>query len=159
MDSKRAGVRDRDPQPTARRLKVRGADRRAVAHAEPVRRPDRREVCAHLVPPEGGYEVLRVLWDVVRFRGDLARMVDVTTREQARQPTTDLVASLRERAGERLKAPVVGPQRPMVATAIHLRDAARRLALDTCPPLQDWRQVLDFLVSRPAGLCRRRPDG
>lgn len=94
--------------------------------------------------------MLRVVWDVVRFRGDLARMVDVTTREQARQPPADLVASLRERAGERLKAPVVGPHGPMVDTAVHLRDAARPLGLDTCPPPEDWRHVLDFLVSSPA---------
>ena len=109
-----------------------------------------REVCAHLVPPAGGFTVLPLIWDVLRFRGDLARMVDVTAREQARQPTAVLVGALRERAGEQLKAPVVGPYGPMVDTAIHLRDAARPLGLDTCPPAEDWGPVLDFLLTRPA---------
>lgn len=109
-----------------------------------------REVCAHLVPPEGGYRLLPLVRDVARFRGDLARMVDVTTRELARRPTAELVAALRERAGERLSAPVVGPYGPMVDTAIHLRDAARPLGLPTSPPPEDWRPVLDFLLTRPA---------
>jgi hypothetical protein len=38
----------------------------------------------------------------------------------------------------------------MTDTAIHLRDAARPLGLGVCPPPEDWRPVLDFLVSRPA---------
>lgn len=109
-----------------------------------------REVCAHLVPPEGGFKMLSLVWDVVRFRGGLARMVDTTAREGARRPTAELVDSLRERAGERLKAPVVGPYGPMVDTAIHLRDAARPLGLNTCPPPEDWRPVLDFLLTSPA---------
>ena len=68
-----------------------------------------REVCAHLVPPKGGHRLLPLVRDVVRFRGDLERMVDVTTRELARRPTSELVAALRDRAGERLKAPASVP--------------------------------------------------
>lgn len=109
-----------------------------------------REVCAHLVPPEGGFKLLSLVGMVIRFRGDLERMVDVTAREEARRPTSELVAALRDRAGERLKAPVVGPHGPMVDTAIHLRDAARPLGLDTGPPPEDWRPVLDFLLTGPA---------
>ncbi len=109
-----------------------------------------REVCAHLVPPEGGFKVLSLAWNVVRFRGNLARMVDSTARDVARRPTFELVESLRARAGERLKAPVVGPNGPMADTAIHLRDAARPLGLGTGPSPEDWRPVLDFLLTRPA---------
>ena len=110
-----------------------------------------REVLAHLVPPEGGLSLRSLARDVVRFRGDLERMVDVTTREQARatEPRV-MVEQLRERAGVRLDPPVVGPPGPMTDTAVHLRDAARPLGLDVCPPPEDWRPVLDFLVSRPA---------
>ena len=121
-----------------------------------------REVCAHLVPPEGGFTTLSLVRDVVRFRGNLARMVDSTAREGARRPTAELVESLRERAGERLKAPVVGPYGPMADTAIHLRDAARPLGLDVCPPPEDWRPVLDFLLTGPAErgfVGRRRTAG
>lgn len=109
-----------------------------------------REVCAHLVPPAGGFRLLSLVRDVVRFRGDLARMVDVTTRQRAVAPTEELVADLRDRAGEQLTVPVVGVHGPMVDTAIHLRDAARPLGLDVSPPPEDWRPVLDFLLTGPA---------
>ena len=33
---------------------------------------------------------------------------------------------------------------------LHLRDAARPLGLDVCPPPSSWRPALDFLVSKPA---------
>ncbi|MBS2937450.1 maleylpyruvate isomerase family mycothiol-dependent enzyme [Nocardioides sp. J2M5] len=110
-----------------------------------------REVCAHLVPPPGGHRLLPLVGAVLRFRGDLARLVDVTTRERAAAtPTDQLVAELQERAGDRLEAPVVGALGPMVDTAIHLRDAARPLGLDVGPPPDDWRPVLDFLRTGPA---------
>ena len=121
-----------------------------------------REVCAHLVPPEGGFKILSLARDVIRFRGDLARMVDSAARDGARRPTAELVESLRERAGERLKAPVVGPHGPMADTAIHLRDAARPLGLDTGPAPEEWAPVLDFLLTRPAErgfVGRGRTDG
>jgi uncharacterized protein (TIGR03083 family) len=109
-----------------------------------------REVAAHLVPPAGGYTRRGLAWQVVRFRGDLDRMVDVTTRREARRPVAELVAALRERAGTELSAPVVGAAGPMADTAIHLRDAARPLGLDVDPGPSAWLPVLDFLVSRPA---------
>jgi uncharacterized protein (TIGR03083 family) len=110
-----------------------------------------REVLAHLVPPEGGFTVWRLAKEVARFRGDLERMVDVTTRERAREVEPEvLVAQLRERSAMRLDPPVTGAAGPMADTAIHLRDAARPLGLDVCPPPEDWRPVLDFLVSKPA---------
>lgn len=118
-----------------------------------------REVLAHLVPPEGGLKVVGLAWDVLRFRGDLERMVDETAREKARKvPTETLVAQLRDRAGVRLDPPVVGPGGPMTDTAIHLRDVARPLGLDVNPPAEDWGPVLEWLVSKPAtkGFMPRR---
>jgi uncharacterized protein (TIGR03083 family) len=109
-----------------------------------------REVCAHLVPPKGGLSVLSLAWDVIRFRGNLERMVDATARRDAARPTDELVGALRDRADTRLNAPVVGPHGPMVDTAIHLRDAARPLGLEVCPPPEDWARVLDFLLTPPA---------
>jgi uncharacterized protein (TIGR03083 family) len=109
-----------------------------------------REVCAHLVPPEGGVSVLALARDVIRYRGNLERLVDGTTRREAQRPTDELVRDLEQRAGVRMKAPVVGPFGPMVDTAIHLRDAARPLGLDVCPPPEDWARVLDFLLTPPA---------
>jgi hypothetical protein len=43
-----------------------------------------REIVAHLVPPAEGFPIWRVALRTIRFRGDLNRLVDETTREQAR---------------------------------------------------------------------------
>lgn len=109
-----------------------------------------REVCAHLVPPERELRPLTVLGVLVRYRGDLARWVDEETRREARRPTAELVARLRDRADMRRTPPIIGARGPMVDTAIHLRDAARPLGLEVNPPPADWLPVLDFLVTKPA---------
>ena len=110
-----------------------------------------REVAAHLLEPlETGVGTLKLLVYLVRYRGSLDRMVDDTARKAAARPTDELVTGLRERASTRLTPPVIGPFGPMTDTCIHLRDAARPLGLDACPPPASWRPALDFLVSKPA---------
>ena len=110
-----------------------------------------REVAAHFLEPlETGVGTLKLLVYLVRYRGSLDRMVDDTARKAAARPTDELVTGLRERASTRLTPPVIGPFGPMTDTCIHLRDAARPLGLDACPPPASWRPALDFLVSKPA---------
>lgn len=110
-----------------------------------------REVAAHLLEPlETEVNTLTLLAYLVRYRGSLDRMVDDTARTVAARPTDELVSGLRERASTRLAPPVIGPLGPMTDTCIHLRDAARPLGLDVCPPPASWRPALDFLVSKPA---------
>jgi uncharacterized protein (TIGR03083 family) len=110
-----------------------------------------REVAAHLLEPlETEINTLKLLAHLVRYRGSLDRMVDDTARTAAARPTDELVSGLRERASTRLAPPVIGPLGPMTDTCIHLRDAARPLGLDVCPPPASWRPALDFLVSKPA---------
>jgi uncharacterized protein (TIGR03083 family) len=110
-----------------------------------------REVAAHLLEPlETQVGTLKLLIHLVRYRGSLDRMVDDTARTVAARPTDELVSGLRERASTRLTPPVVGPLGPMTDTCIHLRDAARPLGLDVCPPPASWRPALEFLVSTPA---------
>jgi len=121
-----------------------------------------REVAAHLVPPEDGFSRWRIVRDVVRYRGDLDRMVDEGARREAARPTAELVADLRERAGVRLRPPVTGAGGPMTDTGVHLRDAARPLGLDVNPAPEVWRVVLDFLVSPKAArgfMPKDRLDG
>jgi len=121
-----------------------------------------REVAAHLVPPAGGHRRLALVAEVVRFRGDLHRMVDVRTRELALRPPEELVALATERAGVQLDAPGIGPLGPLVDTAIHLRDAARPLGSAAMPDPASWPWVLDFLSSRLATrgfVSRGRLDG
>lgn len=49
-----------------------------------------REVCAHLIPPETRHLRRRLVREIIRFRGDLDTMVDVTTRRSPRdrRPTS-----------------------------------------------------------------------
>ena len=140
---------------TANRLLA--ADMFATLTAEQWRTPSLcagwtvREVAAHLLEPlETEVGTLKLLISLVRYRGSLNRMVDDTTRKVAARPTDELVTGLRERASTRLTPPVIGPLGPMTDTCIHLRDAARPLGLDVCPPPARWRPALDFLVSKPA---------
>jgi len=109
-----------------------------------------REIAAHLVPPPNGLSFWSLAGQVLRYRGDLDRMVDDTTRRAAQRPTEDIVRELRERAGVRLKPPATGAAGPMADTAIHLRDAARPLGLNVNPEPVSWVPVLEFLVSKPA---------
>lgn len=109
-----------------------------------------REVAAHLVPPADGFKVLPVVWRMIRFRGNLNRMVDVTVRHDAQRPVESIVTELRQRASVELSAPGIGPAGPMTDTAIHLRDAARPLGLQVNPEASTWLPVLNFLVSKSA---------
>lgn len=121
-----------------------------------------REVCAHMTPPASDVGVLGLVGMLVRHRGDLHRMVDATARADATAPTATLVARLRERADRTFAPPGIGALGPLTDSAIHLRDAARPLGLDVCPPPSHWRPVLDFLTGPRArrGFVRRgRLDG
>ena len=122
-----------------------------------------REVAAHLLEPlETKVGMFGLLLYLVRYRGSLDRMVDDTARKVAARPTDELVTGLRERASTRLTPPVIGPLGPMTDTCIHLRDAARPLGLDVCPPPASWRPALNHLVSKPASrdfIPRDRLDG
>jgi uncharacterized protein (TIGR03083 family) len=109
-----------------------------------------REVAAHLVPPESGLSPISLAGQIIRYRGDLNRMVDETARRAAKQPVEEIVRQLRDRASVRLKPPVVGAAGPMADSAIHLRDAARPLGFAVNPEPPAWAPVLDFLVSKPA---------
>ena len=110
-----------------------------------------REVASHFLEPlETEVGTLKLLIYLVRYRGSLDRMVDDTARKVAARPTDELVTGLRERAATRLTPPVIGPLGPMTDTCIHLRDAARPLGFDVCPPPASWRPALDFLVCKPA---------
>lgn len=118
-----------------------------------------REVAAHLVHPlQDDLRLHRVLWSIVRYRGDLERVIDDRTRAMAARPTADIVALLRELASTRVSPPFVGPGGQLADTCIHLRDAARPLGLSTTPPPEAWRAALDFLTS-PQGTRGFLPRG
>jgi hypothetical protein len=71
-----------------------------------------RQIAAHLLPPAGGFSIGKLAWRVLRFRGNLDRMVDVTKRREAQRPAAELAGDLRRRASTRLSAPVIGAASP-----------------------------------------------
>ena len=118
-------------------------------------------VAAHLVQPMlVGFG--RFLLTAVRYRGDTDRTVDHVTRRLARRSRAELIALLRDHAGDRVSPPRVGPMGPFAETCIHLRDIARPLGLTADVPLLHWRLLADYLVSAtvaPALVPAGRLDG
>ena len=57
-----------------------------------------REIAAHLVPPPNGLSLWSLAGQVIRYRGDLDRMVDDMTRRAAQRPIEDIVRELRASA-------------------------------------------------------------
>ena len=92
----------------------------------------------------------RFLLTLVRERGSADRAVDVVSRNLAQRTPDEIVRTLREKADTPKRVPVVGALGPFSDSCIHLRDAARPLGSDVTAPLDDWRIVLDFLVSPAA---------
>ena len=62
-------------------------------------------------------------------------------------PPAELIAMLRAHAADRVNPPRVGPMGPFADTCVHLRDIARPLGLAADVPVEDWRILLDYLVS------------
>ena len=108
-----------------------------------------RELAGHLLMPME-ISVPRLLLTLVRTRGSTDLAVDVISRDLARREPAEIVRTLREKADQAMRVPGMGPLGPMADSCIHLRDAARPLGLDVTAPLDDWRIVLDFLVSKRA---------
>jgi uncharacterized protein (TIGR03083 family) len=83
----------------------------------------------------------------LRYRGDTDRTVDHFTRRLAGKPRNELIGLLRNHAADRVSPPRVGPMGPYADTCVHLRDIARPLGLAADVPVEDWRILLDYLVS------------
>jgi uncharacterized protein (TIGR03083 family) len=108
-----------------------------------------RELAGHLIMPVEA-SIPRFLVALVRAKGSGDRAVDLISRDLARRGPDAMVATLREKADSRFAPPMIGAFGPMADSCIHLRDAARPLGSDVTAPLDDWRIVLDFLVSPKA---------
>ena len=120
-----------------------------------------REVLGHLTMPwTAGATVMGPA--LLRARGSFDRASARVAAEVAQRPVPELVGVLREHAESRFAPPVVGLMGQMTDGCVHLRDCVRPLGLDVDVTLDDWRLVLDFLVSRRARLGfvpRGRLDG
>jgi uncharacterized protein (TIGR03083 family) len=82
--------------------------------------------------------------------GGFNRYNERVSRRLGQRPAASIVATLRDNAETRFSPPGAGPLAPLTDLAVHARDAARPLGLDTCAPLDTWRIALDFLTSKKA---------
>ena len=109
----------------------------------------------------------RFLLEVLRDRGRASRTSDRLARSSGSRPTADLVKVLRERSGEALAPPGIGPLGPFADSCIHLRDVAVPLDPDTgrrggrggggCAALGHPRIVAPARGAQPGGQARSRP--
>jgi uncharacterized protein (TIGR03083 family) len=114
-----------------------------------------REIAAHLIAPFCVTVPRFMLGSVLS--GGVHRYSVRATRRLAGRPAAELTAILRANAERRFVPPGTGPVAPLTDLAVHTRDAARPLGLDTTASAEAWRAVLGFLTSPRAtrGFVRR----
>ncbi|MEQ3550118.1 maleylpyruvate isomerase family mycothiol-dependent enzyme [Pseudonocardia nematodicida] len=120
-----------------------------------------RVVAGHLAAGATMPSTPRLLFELVKARGDITAMIDRSSRESARRPVAELVSDLREHAGHRASPPGVGPRGPMTDALVHTGDIAVPLGLPHEPDPADVRLALDFVAgARPtAFVAKGRLDG
>ncbi len=107
-----------------------------------------RDVAAHLIGPFC-VSVPRFMAGAVKA-GGFHRYSVRASRELARRPTAEIVATLRDHADSAFAPLGTGIRAPLTDVAVHTRDIARPLGLDTTATGQAWAEVLGFLTSRRA---------
>jgi uncharacterized protein (TIGR03083 family) len=108
-----------------------------------------RDVAGHLIGPFCVSVPRFMLGSLVS--GGPSRYSVKRSRQLGRRPAGEIVAILREHAGQRFVPPGTGPLAPLTDLAVHTRDVARPLGLDTTASPAAWRGALGFLTSPRAG--------
>ena len=120
-----------------------------------------REVAVHLIGPFTVSIPRFVVGSLVSGGFDRYSLKTVR-RMAAERPFDEVVAVLRANAETRWTPPGTGPAAPLTDLAVHTRDAARPLGLDTTAAPAAWRAALDFLctpAARRGFVTRGRLDG
>jgi uncharacterized protein (TIGR03083 family) len=119
-----------------------------------------RDVAGHLIGPFCVSVSRFMLGSLVS--GGPSRYSVKRSRQLGRRPAGEIVAILREHAGQRFVPPGTDPLAPLTDLAVHTRDVARPLGLDTTASPAAWRGALGFLTSpraRRGFVPRGRTDG
>jgi uncharacterized protein (TIGR03083 family) len=119
-----------------------------------------RDVAGHLIGPFCVSVPRFVLGSLVS--GGPSRYSVKGSRQLGRRPAGEIIAILREHADQRFVPPGTGPLAPLTDLAVHTRDVARPLGLDTTASPAAWRSALGFLTSpraRRGFVPRGRTDG
>jgi uncharacterized protein (TIGR03083 family) len=104
-----------------------------------------RDVAGHLIGP--------FCVSVPRFMlgsllsGGPSRYSVKRSRQLGGRPAGEIADILREHADQRFVPPGTGPLAPLTDLAVHTRDVARPLGLDTTASPGAWHGALDFLTS------------
>jgi uncharacterized protein (TIGR03083 family) len=104
-----------------------------------------RDVAGHLIGPFCVSVPRFVLGGILA--GSFHRYSARMSRLLAGRPTVELVAIMRANIDSRYAPPGTGPAAALTDLAVHTRDVARPLGLDTTASSDAWRQVLAFLTS------------
>jgi uncharacterized protein (TIGR03083 family) len=109
-----------------------------------------RELAAHLTMP---FRVGRVRFGaaVVGAGGNVASVMDRFARSHADEPTSSLVAVLRDHADSHFVAPTLTPVASLTEIVVHGFDAAIPTGRHVEVPEVASRPVLDYLVSKSPG--------
>ena len=107
-----------------------------------------RVLAGHVLTPLlTGMKPGPTLATMIRFRGDTDRAMDHHAREFSDRPADEIVALIREHAGDRLSLPILGPYGQLADSFIHLLDLTRALGIPDPLPPERWVHALDFLAS------------
>lgn len=119
-----------------------------------------REVAAHLAVAMSG-SIPGFLVQVLRHRMNAHRANEVLAQERAKRPWPEIVATIRDRADQRLTNPGTGPAGPLADVLVHTGDMRLPLALPHEPPAERVTAVLEFLTgTRAVGFVPKgRLDG
>ena len=119
-----------------------------------------RDVAGHLIGPFCVSVPRFMLGSLVS--GGPSRYSVKASRQLGQRSAGEIVAILREHAGQRFVPPGAGPLAPLTDLAVPTRDVARPLGLDTTASPSAWRGALDLLTSpraRRGFVPRGRTDG
>jgi uncharacterized protein (TIGR03083 family) len=116
-----------------------------------------RDVAGHLIGPFCVSVPRFMLGSLVS--GGPSRYSVKGSRQLGRRPAGEIIAILREHADQRFVPPGTGPLAPLTDLAVHTRDVARPLGLDTHRLARGLarRPRLPDLTAGPAGFRPARP--
>lgn len=109
-----------------------------------------REVVAHMTMPFR-YSTARFVTEIIKSQGNFHRMADRCARRDAAIPAGELLAALRDNAGNPWKPPGGGFQGALVHDVIHGLDITVPLGIGRHIPEERIRTVLD-VITRPKTL-------
>ena len=112
-----------------------------------------REVAAHLTAP---WEVgtLGFVPAILVSAGNFDKANDRVTKQLAKKPVKETIASLRKNTKNRFTPPGFGPEAPLTDIVVHTQDMCRPLGIDREVAPDRTRVILDLLTKKRANRFR-----